>query len=159
VVAIGKQGLRIKEEDALDHVFGYAVGCDLTRRDLQSEAKKKGKPWATAKGFDFSAPIGAIMPKDDDGLEHLFLSSNDTSQNISLRVNDTVRQDSSLDKMIWNLPEIIAHLSTYFRLQPGDLLMTGTPSGVGALNVGDSVVISCGKLPPCEFIIGEAEKS
>jgi len=119
--------------------------------------KKKGRPWATAKGFDFSAPVGAIVPKDEDGLEHLLMPSNDTSQNISLRVNGTLHQDSSIDRMIWSLPEIIAHLSTYFRLKPGDLLMTGTPSGVGALNIGDHVAITCGKLPPCEFIVGEPE--
>jgi len=160
VVAIGKQGLYIKEEDAFDHVFGYAVGCDLTRRDLQAEAKKMGRPWATAKGFDFSAPIGAIVPKDEEGLEDLLSSSSGTtSSNISLRVNDDVRQDSSLDNMIWNVPEIIAHLSKYFRLRPGDLVMTGTPAGVNALNVGDSVSISCGNLPSCEFVIGEAETS
>jgi len=158
VVAIGKQGLHIKEENAFDHVFGYAVGCDLTRRDLQAEAKKMGRPWATAKGFDFSAPIGAIVPKDDEGLEGL-LSSSPSSSKISLSVNDEVRQDSSLDQMIWSLPEIIAHLSKYFRLMPGDLVMTGTPAGVDALDVGDSVVISCGNLPPCEFVIGDAETS
>ena len=97
------------------------------------------------------------MPKDEDGLEDLFVPSNDTSQNISLRVNSTLHQHSSLEKMIWSLPEIIAHLSTYFRLKPGDLLMTGTPSGVGALKIGDHVSIVCGKLPPCAFTIGEAE--
>jgi len=154
VVAIGKQGLRIKEEDAFDHVFGYAVGCDLTRRDLQAEAKKMGRPWATAKGFDFSAPIGAIVPKEEEGFEDLLSSSS-----IDLRVNGDVRQDSVLDNMIWSLPEMIAHLSTYFRLMPGDLVMTGTPSGVSALNIGDHVAISCGKLPPCEFTVGEAETS
>lgn len=161
VVAIGKQGLHIKEEDAFDHVFGYAVGCDLTRRDLQAEAKKMGRPWATAKGFDFSAPIGAIVPKEEDGLEDLLSSGGGGTggSNINLRVNGDVRQDSSLDNMIWSLPEMIAHLSTYFRLMPGDLLMTGTPSGVGALDVGDSVAISCGKLPPCEFTVGEPETS
>jgi len=140
-------------------VFDYAVGCDLTRRDLQAEAKKMGRPWATAKGFDFSAPIGAIVPKDDKGLEGLLSSSSPSSSKISLSVNDEVRQDSSLDQMIWSLPEIIAHLSKYFRLMPGDLVMTGTPVGVDALDVGDSVVISCGNLPPCEFVIGDAETS
>jgi len=129
-----------------------------TTRLASGSKKKMGRPWATAKGFDFSAPIGAIVPKDDEGLEGL-LSSSPSSSKISLSVNDEVRQDSSLDQMIWSLPEIIAHLSKYFRLMPGDLVMTGTPAGVDALDVGDSVVISCGNLPPCEFVIGDAETS
>ena len=155
VVAIGKEGFCIKEENAFDHIFGYAVGCDLTRRDLQAEAKKMGRPWDTAKGFDFSAPIGAIVPKDESESEGLLSPS---TSSITLKVNGGICQDSSLDHMIWSVPEIISHLSSYFRLRAGDLIMTGTPEGVGALDIGDSVTISCGSLPPCDFVIGEAEK-
>lgn len=152
VVAIGKAGLRINEEEALDHVFGYAIGCDLTRRDLQSEAKKMGRPWATAKGFDFSAPISAIVPKDESSL---LVSLSET--NISLRVNGELRQNSTLDKMIWSIPEMISSISQYFQLKPGDIIMTGTPAGVNELKVGDEVVIGCGDLPSCQFLVGERE--
>jgi len=152
VVAIGTGGLRINKEEALDHVFGYAIGCDLTRRDLQSEAKKMGRPWATAKGFDFSAPISAIVPKDESSL---YLSLSET--NISLRVNGELRQNSTLDKMIWSIPEMISSISQYFQLKPGDIIMTGTPAGVNELKIGDEVDIRCGDLISCVFRVGERE--
>lgn len=152
VVAIGKGGLRINKQEALDHIFGYAIGCDLTRRDLQSEAKKMGRPWATAKGFDLSAPISAIVPK---GEVSLYPSSSEIT--ISLRVNGELRQNSTLDKMIWSIPEMISSISQYFKLKPGDIIMTGTPAGVDELNIGDEVVVRCGDLPSCEFRVGERE--
>jgi len=160
ILAIGKSGLRIKESDALDHIYGFAVGCDLTRRDLQSEAKQLSRPWATAKGFDCSAPIGFIVPKDDLSSDIMTTTTKAVlppDARISLSVNGEIRQDSTIDKMIWSIPEMISHLSNYFKLKPGDLIMTGTPAGVGALHVGDYVEITCGGLPKCCFSVGEPE--
>ncbi len=129
VVAIGKGGRDIARERALEHVFGYAVGIDLTRRDLQAEAKKNGKPWDTAKGFDQSAPIGAIHP--------VAVTGHPTHGRIWLDVNGTTRQQGDLSELIWSVPETIAELSTFFALAPGDLIFTGTPAGVGAVKPGD----------------------
>jgi fumarylpyruvate hydrolase len=131
VVAIGKGGRDIAAAQALDHVYGYAVGNDLTRRDLQSEAKDNGRPWDTSKGFDRSAVISAITPAAQSG--HL------RSGRIWLKVNGQLRQQSDLSELIWSVPEIIAELSTFFELQPGDLIYTGTPAGVGALKPGDRI--------------------
>lgn len=128
VVAIGTGGANIGISQALSHVFGYAVGIDLTRRDLQAEAKDKGRPWDTAKGFDRSAPIGAITPA---GLARL-----DDSK-IWLKVNGALRQQGALADLIWSVPEIIAELSTLFELCPGDLIYTGTPAGVAAIKSDD----------------------
>ena len=129
VIAIGKEGQNIAATDALAHVWGYAVGLDMTRRDLQGEAKKLGRPWCTGKGFDHSAPIGPIHPRDTvDSL---------TQAAIHLHVNGVVRQKSGIDKLIWSVPEIIEHLSKYYLLQPGDLIFTGTPEGVAAVKPGD----------------------
>ena len=107
-----------------------------------------------AKSFDFSAPIGSIVPKDESEPEGLLWSS---ASSITLKVNGGICQDSSLDHMIWSVPEIISHFSSYFRLRAGDLIMTGTPESVSALDIEDSVTISCGGLPLCDFVIGEAE--
>jgi fumarylpyruvate hydrolase len=130
VIAIGRGGKSISKEKALDHVFGYAVGNDLTRRDLQNAAKQKGAPWDTGKAFDHSAPLAPIRPA---ARGHL------SKGRIWLSVNGQVRQDADLAEMIWNVPEIIAELSTLFELQPGDLVFTGTPAGVGPLKPGDRV--------------------
>lgn len=130
VVAIGRGGARIKAAEALGHVFGYAVGIDLTRRDLQLAAKKRGEPWDTGKAFDHSAPIGAIRPAAQGHIAR---------GRIWLKVNNEVRQQTDLANMIWSVPEIIAELSTLFELQPGDLIYTGTPAGVGPLRAGDRV--------------------
>jgi fumarylpyruvate hydrolase len=129
VVAIGKGGFHIDTIDALDHVWGYAVGLDMTRRDLQGEAKKLGRPWDIGKGFDESAPISAIRPAAQCKLG--------PETRIWLDVNQSLRQDSTIGKLIWSVPEIIAHLSTAWRLEPGDLIYTGTPEGVAAVQVGD----------------------
>ena len=132
VVAIGKGGSDIAVHDALAHVWGYAVGLDMTRRDLQGEAKKLGRPWDTGKAFDYSAPIGPITPAAQAG---------DVKQAaISLHVNGQLRQGSTIDMLIWNVTETIADLSKYFTLQPGDLIYTGTPAGVAAVQRGDELV-------------------
>ena len=131
VVAIGKRGSNVSVDEALDYVFGYAVGIDLTRRDLQRAAKEKARPWETAKGFDQSAPISAIHRAEDIG--------HPSSGRIWLAVNGQIRQDAGLNELIWNVSESIAELSTLFELAPGDLLYTGTPAGVGPLNPGDEV--------------------
>mmetsp|Transcript_10560 Transcript_10560/g.14896 ORF Transcript_10560/g.14896 Transcript_10560/m.14896 type:complete len:163 (+) Transcript_10560:383-871(+) len=150
VVAIGKRGLQIDVSEAMDHVYGYAIGCDLTRRDIQSDAKKMGRPWASAKGFDFSAPCGPIVPKNESML-------NLSSSVLSLSLNGEKKQESTLSMMTWDVPNIISHLSKYFCLKPGDLIMTGTPSGVGATEIGDFLKITCGELPICEFAMGDKQ--
>jgi fumarylpyruvate hydrolase len=129
VVALGRGGTQISSASALEHVFGYAVGLDLTRRDLQAEARKQGKPWDTAKGFDRSAPISPIVPASRCG--------HPARGRITLSVNGALRQQGDLADMIWNVPEIIAELSTLFELAAGDLIFTGTPAGVGRLVRGD----------------------
>ena len=129
VVAIGKGGANISIDSAPEHVWGYAVGLDMTRRDLQAESKDQGRPWCTAKGFDYSAPISSIHP--------LSQTSWMTQGNIHLDVNGVQRQDSDINKLTWNVAEIIATLSTFYTLQPGDLIFTGTPEGVGAVTHGD----------------------
>lgn len=131
VVAIGKAGSDVPAGQALEHVFGYAVGIDLTRRDLQKAAKDKGRPWETAKGFDQSAPISAIHRVSAVG--------HPAAGRIWLAVNGQIRQDAGLNELIWDVAESIAELSTLFELAPGDLLFTGTPAGVGPLVPGDDV--------------------
>ena len=131
VVAIGQGGRDIPAAKALSHVWGYAIGLDMTRRDLQNEAKRLGRPWCTAKGFDESAPIGPIKRAEECSL---------TAQTkIALEVNGKLRQSSTLGKLIWSVPEIIEHLSKAWELQPGDLIFTGTPEGVAAVEVGDTL--------------------
>ncbi|RAK57712.1 fumarylacetoacetate hydrolase family protein [Phenylobacterium deserti] len=129
VVAIGKSGVGIAPDAALDLVFGYAVGVDLTRRDIQAEAKKKAQPWEAAKAFDQSAPISAIRRWSGPAPQGA----------IRLSVNGEVRQDGSVADMIWNIAEIVAEASKLWRLEPGDLIFTGTPEGVGPLIRGDQV--------------------
>jgi fumarylpyruvate hydrolase len=129
VVAIGKGGADIAAADATGHVFGYAVGLDMTRRDLQGEAKKQGRPWEIGKAYDASAPIGPIMPAERAG--------DVTAAAITLTVNRMPRQASTIGKLIWNVAETIEHLSRYWRLEPGDLIYTGTPEGVAAVTRGD----------------------
>jgi fumarylpyruvate hydrolase len=129
VCAIGTGGADIAEADALRHVWGYAAGLDMTRRDLQAEAKKAGKPWDMAKGFDHSAPIGELVPVARCGHPERGV--------LELRVNGEVRQSTTLDKMIWSIPETIAYLSRLIQLAPGDLIFTGTPEGVAACVRGD----------------------
>jgi fumarylpyruvate hydrolase len=129
VVALGKGGKDIAVGSALAHVYGYAAGLDMTRRDLQAEAKKLGRPWDTAKGFDHAAPCGRIVPAASIG--------HPTTGAIWLKVNGEFRQRSDLSQLIWKIPEVIAYLSTLFTLAPGDLIYSGTPAGVGAVQRGD----------------------
>jgi fumarylpyruvate hydrolase len=130
VIAVGRGGRDIPKDRALEHIFGYAVGNDLTRRDLQFAAKQKGLPWDTSKAFDGSAPLAPIRPAARGHLSR---------GRIWLTVNGQLRQESDIAEMIWSVPEIIAELSTLFELKPGDLVFTGTPAGVGVLNSGDRV--------------------
>lgn len=140
VVAIGEEGANIPESDALSHVLGYAVGIDLTRRDLQALGKKNGGPWDTAKAFDHAAVITPINRADDVG--------HPGKGRIWLSVGGDERQDGDLSEMIWNVAEVIADLSTLFRLMPGDLIYTGTPAGVGPLLPGDEVTGGIDGLEP-----------
>ena len=140
VVAIGLGGHHIKATDAAKHIFGYAVGLDMTRRDLQNDMKKQGRPWCIGKGFDQSAPIGPITPA---------AQVPDIGQAaISLQVNGQDRQRSTVAKLIWNIAETIEQLSAAWTLQPGDLIYTGTPEGVGAVVRGDTMVGAVTGLEP-----------
>ena len=139
VVAIGTRGKNISAADAFKHVFGYAVGLDMTRRDLQNEMKKQGRAWSIGKGFDQSAPIGPIVPAAQAG--------DVANATISLQVGDTLRQNSSVSKLIWNIAETIEILSAAWELQPGDLIFTGTPEGVAAVVAGDTMVGNVTGLP------------
>ena len=129
VVAIGRGGRDIAAADALSHVWGYAVGLDMTRRDLQGEMKKQGRPWCIGKAFDESAPIGELRPAAQCHI--------DADTEIRLDVNGQPRQHSRIGKLIWSIPEIIEHLSKAWTLAPGDLIYTGTPEGVAAVGRGD----------------------
>ena len=132
VVAIGQGGKNIQAADADKHIYGYAVGLDMTRRDLQGEMKKQGRPWCIGKAFDHSAPIGPIVPAAQAG--------DVTHAEISLQVNGKDRQRSNVSKLIWNIAETIEHLSAAWELQPGDLIYSGTPEGVAAVVAGDLLV-------------------
>lgn len=132
VLAIGKQGIDVSVENAASHVFGVATGIDLTRRDVQIEARKTGRPWEIGKSFDASAPIGAIVPLKGDTLP--------IAGALSLSVNGEVRQKADIGDMIWSAAEIISQLSRHYCLHPGDLIYTGTPAGVGPIVSGDKVV-------------------
>ncbi|WP_296871544.1 fumarylacetoacetate hydrolase family protein [Tibeticola sp.] len=138
VVAIGTGGAQIRAADAQRHIFGYAVGLDMTRRDLQNDMKKQGRPWDIGKGFDASAPIGPITPLEQAG--------DVAAADIWLQVNGADRQRSQIAKLIWSIGEIIEHLSAAWTLQPGDLIYTGTPEGVAAVGRGDLLVGSVGGL-------------
>ncbi len=132
VVAIGRGGKNIQDADALNHIYGYAVGLDMTRRDLQNDMKKQGRPWCIGKAFDHSAPIGPLTPARQAGeVNHA---------EISLQVNGQDRQRSNVSQLIWNVAETIEHLSAAWELQPGDLIYTGTPEGVAAVVSGDTLV-------------------
>jgi fumarylpyruvate hydrolase len=144
VVALGWGGVNVGSTDAASMIFGHAVGIDLTRRDLQAEAKKSGRPWDMAKGFDHSAPIGPLAP----GIPP-------ASGSISLSIDGEVRQSGDLKDMIWSVAEIIAALSTYVELAPGDLIFTGTPAGVGPIKRGESVRGMIAGIEPIEITFEE----
>jgi fumarylpyruvate hydrolase len=138
VACIGTGGKNIKAADAMKHIYGYAVGLDMTRRDLQGEMKKLGRPWCIGKAFDHASPIGPITPAAQAG--------DIINAEIWLTVNGTERQRSHINKLIWNMAETIEHLSTAWELQPGDLIYTGTPAGVNAVVSGDTMVGMVGGL-------------
>ncbi|MEM7741195.1 MAG: fumarylacetoacetate hydrolase family protein [Pseudomonadota bacterium] len=142
VVALRNGGSKLTEDQCAAMIYGYACGCDLTRRDLQGLAKKRSAPWDLAKALDHGAMIGPI---EEGGADLLSRGP------IRLSVNGERRQDGDLSQMVWSIPEIIAKLSTYFELKAGDLVFTGTPAGVGALQRGDDVEVQIADLPPLRF--------
>ena len=149
VIAIGKEGAGVAESDALDLVFGYAVGLDMTRRDLQFEARDKGRPWDAGKNFAFSAPMAAIRTVADGG--HFATAP------IRLSVNGDIKQDADIADLIWDCAETIAYLSQFERLLRGDLFFTGTPAGVGAVVPGDVIDVTIQGLTPLQVTIGGKE--
>lgn len=134
LVALKTGGTNIPLSSALDHVFGYGLALDMTRRDLQGIAKKAGRPWEIGKAFEQSAPCGPIHTVDEVG--HL------DQGRVELTVNGELRQEGDLNQMIWKVPEMISYLSEYFELAPGDIILSGTPSGVGPVVKGDTMVLS-----------------
>lgn len=142
---LDRKGMKLSLEEAKEAVFGYAVGIDFTRRDLQAQSKEKGRPWDTAKGFDDSAPLTAITPVAEAG--------NIAEAQISLRVNGEQRQHGMINDLIWTVPELIAELSTYYCLKSGDLIFTGTPAGVAAVVPGDFLEGTIGTLPQLRISI------
>lgn len=132
VVAIGRGGSNLSPQQAGEHIWGYAIGLDMTRRDIQAQMKKEGKPWCIAKGFDYSAPIGALTPIEK--------TNEIISGPITLHVNGELRQSGDISDLIWNINEVISHISKAWELAPGDLIFTGTPAGVAAVKRGDVLV-------------------
>ncbi|GGD27646.1 fumarylacetoacetate hydrolase family protein [Sinisalibacter lacisalsi] len=147
VVALKSGGYNISEDDAESHIFGYGVGLDMTRRDHQPGVLEKGLPWEVTKGFDQSCPVGEITPVETCG--HV------TDAVLQLRVNDTVKQDANVDLMIWKTREIIAKISEQHELKAGDIIMTGTPAGVGEVKTGDVIDLSVDGLSPLQVTIGK----
>ncbi len=145
VVAIGKGGTNIKAADAPSHIWGYAVGLDMTRRDLQGEMKKQGRPWEIGKAFEQSAPIGPLVPKSQCG--ELLKGP------ITLHVNGTLKQKGDLADLIWSVNETIEQMTTAWELAPGDLIFTGTPAGVGAVVRGDVMVGAVAGLPTLKVLV------
>jgi fumarylpyruvate hydrolase len=145
VVAIGAFGRAVPVESAIDHIYGYAAGLDLTRRDRQFDARDMQLPWEIGKSFDASAPCGVITPASE---------GHRTSGTLTLSVNGIERQRGDLSQMIWNPPEIIAQLSRQVALQPGDLIFTGTPAGVAAVTPGDTILLEIEGLTPLKTVIG-----
>ncbi|MBN9242770.1 MAG: fumarylacetoacetate hydrolase family protein [Mesorhizobium sp.] len=146
VVAIGKAGFRLTSEAALSHIWGYGVGVDLTRRDLQEVAKKAARPWDWSKAFDRSAPCGPVVPAEETG--------HPASGRIWLAVNGTVKQDGDLAELIWPVADIVAICSEAVELRPGDMIFTGTPAGVGPLAAGDTVTGGVDGIGSIEIAIG-----
>lgn len=147
VVAIGRSGRDISVEDALDYVWGYAAGLDMTRRDLQLEAREQGRPWDTGKNVEQSSPLGLIQKAGEGDF------TPDRGA-IRLTQNGDVRQDADLAELIWPVADVIAYLSTLYRIEPGDLIYTGTPAGVGAVVQGDEIVVSIDGLTPLKVTVG-----
>ena len=148
VLAVGKNGFRVNEKDAHELVYGYAAGLDMTRRDLQLVARDKGRPWDTGKDIEQGSVCSEIVPMPGKIID---------SGAIALEVNGVTKQSSDIDKLIWNVREIIADLSTYYHLQPGDLIYTGTPEGVGAVVAGDKITGRVAGVAEVALTIGAAE--
>lgn len=146
LVALKTGGTNIPVSSALDHVFGYGLALDMTRRDLQGIAKKAGRPWEIGKAFEQSAPCGPIHTVEKVG--HL------DQGRVELKVNDEVRQEGDLNQMIWKVPEMISYLSEYFELAPGDVILSGTPSGVGPVVKGDKMELSIDGLGSLSVVVG-----
>ncbi len=147
IVAIGKGGKNISVTDALDHIYGYATGLDMTRRDLQMKMREQGRPWEIGKAFDFSAPVGPIKTVNDAGKKN--------RGGIRLELDGKVVQQSDLKNLIWSVDEIVSNLSSYFELRPGDLIFTGTPEGVGPVKPGQTLVAGIEGLTPIAIRIGQ----
>ena len=145
VVALHRGGTGIAVEDALGCVYGYGVGLDMTRRDLQGEAKKAGRPWDLGKAFEHSAPCSELVTAAEIG--------HPQQGEVSLKVNGEVRQQGDLNQLIWKIPEMIAYLSEYFELQPGDLIFSGTPAGVGPVDRGDRLEAYVEGVATLEFTV------
>ena len=146
VVALKSGGYNISEADASSHIFGYAVGLDMTRRDHQAEVIAKGLPWEVTKGFDHSAPVGPISPVEKTGIM--------SNGHVRLKVNGNTKQDDDISLLIWKIDEIISKLSEQHELTEGDIIMTGTPAGVGAVVTGDVLDCSVDGLEPMQVRIG-----
>ena len=146
VVALKSGGYNISEADASSHIFGYAVGLDMTRRDHQAEAIAKGLPWEVTKGFDHSAPVGPISPVEKTGIM--------SNGHVRLKINGNTKQDDDISLLIWKIDEIISKLSEQHELKEGDIIMTGTPAGVGAVVTGDVLDCSVNGLEPMQVRIG-----
>lgn len=149
VVAIGAKGFRVKEADAQSLIYGYAAGLDMTRRDLQLVARDQGRPWDMGKDFEKSAVCSEIVP-----INHLGVL---TSGAINLQVNGETKQTSDISQLIWNIPELLADLSQFYHLEPGDLIYTGTPEGVGAVKSGDKITGHIDNVGDVALTIGAAE--
>ncbi|MGA0923441.1 MAG: fumarylacetoacetate hydrolase family protein [Lutimaribacter sp.] len=148
VVAIGKPAFRVAQADAMDVVFGYGCGLDMTRRDLQLAARAKQRPWDLGKDVEASAVIAALTPAAEFTIG---------AQRIALSVNGETKQDATLADLIWSVPELIAHLARFYHLQPGDLIYTGTPAGVGPVVAGDTIEGTIDGLAPVALSLTEAE--
>ncbi len=149
VVAIGAEGFRVKEADAARLIYGYAAGLDMTRRDLQLVARDQGRPWDLGKNFEKSAVCSPLVPMGTLGVLQ--------AGSVALQVNGATKQSSDLSKLIWNIPELLADLSQYYHLQPGDLIYTGTPEGVGAVVTGDLITGQIAQVGEVQLNIGAAE--
>ncbi len=157
VVAIGAAGFRVAEADAARLVYGYAAGLDMTRRDLQLVARDQGRPWDLGKNFEQSAVCGAIVPLGNLGLQGGGVHGVLASGRIALQVNGAPKQTADLNQLIWNIPELLADLSQYYHLQPGDLIYTGTPEGVGAVLPGDAITGQIEHVGEVALTIGQPE--
>jgi len=142
-VIIGRKGVNIKESEAMDYVGGYTVSLDMTARDMQSIAKKEGNPWSISKGFDTACPVGAFIPKE--------AVTDPNSIQLWCKVNGNMRQNGNTKDMVFKIPQLISYISQYFTLETGDLILTGTPEGVGAVKAGDTIEAGLADLVKVKF--------